>query len=317
MIRPATHIVAGLFTKKFIIGYLGGIMGLCDIADIRAILERHGFRFSKSLGQNFLIEQAVPDAIADASGAHTYHNVLEVGPGIGCLTEALCKRASRVVAIELDRALLPVLDETLAPYDNVEVVHGDVLKTDLAKLCNEKFGAEPVVACANLPYYITSPAISVLLESKRFSAITVMVQKEVAERICATAGTAAYSAFSIYIQYYAKAEILFDVAPELFIPRPKVTSAVLQLKPLDVPEVQVKNEKLFFDTVKAAFGMRRKTLVNALTSNLCSGMDKTEVAEMLRALGLDEKIRGEKLTLAEFGALSDAIAQKRASGQKG
>lgn len=288
-------------------------MGLCDIADIRAILERHGFRFSKSLGQNFLIEQAVPDAIADASGATECKNVLEVGPGIGCLTEALCKRAKRVVAIELDRALLPVLGETLAQYDNVEVVHGDILKTDLNKLCDEKFGTEQVVACANLPYYITSPAISALLESGRFSAITVMVQKEVAERICAAAGTAAYSAFSIYVQYYAEAEILFDVPAEFFMPRPKVNSAVLRLKPLAVPAVQVKSEKLFFETVKAAFGMRRKTLVNALAANLCHGMEKSEIAALLSIMGLNEKIRGEKLSLAEFGALSDAILEKRPS----
>ena len=280
-------------------------MNLCDIDTIRDVLRRHGFRFSRSLGQNFLTDASVPQRIAEQSGAAEIKNVVEIGPGMGCLTAELCRRAEKVVAVELDRALLPVLDETLAEFDNFEVVQGDVLSLDLAALCREKFGAVHAAACANLPYYITTPAITALLESRAFDRITVMVQKEVAQRICAAPGTAAYSAFSIFVQYHAAAEILFDVPADCFIPQPKVDSAVLRLTPLDAPAVQTRNEKLLFGLVRAAFNMRRKTLVNALMPALSSSLSKEEIAELVRAAGLEPNVRGERLSLADFARLTD------------
>ena len=285
-------------------------MNLCDINTIRAVLGRHGFHFSRSLGQNFLTDASVPQRIADMSGAAETKNVVEVGPGMGCLTAELCRRAEKVVAVELDRALLPVLDETLAEFDNFEVVQGDVLALDLAALCRDKFGDGRAVACANLPYYITTPAITALLESGAFEQVTVMVQKEVAQRICAAPGTAAYSAFTIYVQYHAAAEILFDVPADCFVPRPKVDSAVLRLRPLEEPAVKTQDEKLFFALVRAAFNMRRKTLVNALGPVLGSSMGKEEITELVLSVGLDARVRGERLSLQDFARLADAAAEQ-------
>ena len=285
-------------------------MNLCDIQTIRAVLGRHGFHFSRSLGQNFLTDESVPRRIAEMSGAAEAKNVVEVGPGMGCLTAELCRRAEKVVAVELDRALLPVLDETLAEFDNFEVVQGDVLALDLAALCRDKFGDGRAVACANLPYYITTPAITALLESGAFEQVTVMVQKEVAQRICAAPGTAAYSAFTIYVQYHAAAEILFDVPADCFVPRPKVDSAVLRLTPLKEPAVKTQDEKLFFALVRAAFNMRRKTLVNALGPVLGSSMGKEEITELVLSVGLDARVRGERLSLQDFARLADAAAEQ-------
>lgn len=285
-------------------------MNLCDIQTIRAVLGRHGFHFSRSLGQNFLTDESVPRRIAEMSGAAEAKNVVEVGPGMGCLTAELCRRAEKVVAVELDRALLPVLDETLAEFDNFEVVQGDVLALDLAALCRDKFGDGRAVACANLPYYITTPAITALLESGAFEQVTVMVQKEVAQRICAAPGTAAYSAFTIYVQYHAAAEILFDVPADCFVPRPKVDSAVLRLRPLKEPAVKTQDEKLFFALVRAAFNMRRKTLVNALGPVLGSSMGKEEITELVLSVGLDARVRGERLSLQDFARLADAAAEQ-------
>ncbi|MDY4483029.1 MAG: 16S rRNA (adenine(1518)-N(6)/adenine(1519)-N(6))-dimethyltransferase RsmA [Butyricicoccus porcorum] len=285
-------------------------MDLCNIDDIRAVLGRHGFRFSKSLGQNFLTAAWVPARIADSCGVDQTGCALEIGPGMGCLTEQLSQRAGKVCAIELDRALFPVLEETLAHCDNIEIVQGDVLKCDLAAICREKFGDAPVYACANLPYYITTPAISALLASKSFEAITVMVQKEVAERICAPAGTAAYSAFSIYIDYYADAEILFDVPRNCFVPQPKVDSAVVRLTPRSTPPVPVCDEKLFFSLVKAAFGQRRKTLANALSSVLGGSLGKEGIVQLITDCGFDARVRGEKLSLADYAALTE-LAHER------
>ena len=281
-------------------------MGLCDIHVIKEVLSRHGFHFSKSLGQNFLTAQWVPERIAAECGVDKNSCALEVGPGMGCLTNELSKQAEKVVAIELDRALFPVLEETLADCPNVEVVHGDVLKTDLSAICKEKFGDKKVYACANLPYYITTPAISALLDSKMFSGITVMVQKEVAKRICAKAGSSDYSAFSIYVQYYADAKILFDVPAGCFVPQPKVDSAVIRLNPLNTPSVSVKNEKLFFAIVRAAFNQRRKTLVNAISPAFGGKLEKADILSLMKTCNLDERIRGEKLTLEEYAALADA-----------
>ena len=285
-------------------------MNLCDIQTIRAVLGRHGFHFSRSLGQNFLTDASVPRRIAEMSGAAEAKNVVEVGPGMGCLTAELCRRAEKVVAVELDRALLPVLDETLAEFDNFEVVQGDVLALDLAALCRDKFGDGRAVACANLPYYITTPAITALLESGALEQVTVMVQKEVAQRICAAPGTAAYSAFTIYVQYHAAAEILFDVPADCFVPRPKVDSAVLRLRPLKEPVVKTQDEKLFFALVRAAFNMRRKTLVNALGPVLSSSMGKEEITELVLSVGLDARVRGERLSLQDFARLADAAAEQ-------
>ena len=281
-------------------------MGLCDIHVIKEVLSRHGFHFSKSLGQNFLTAQWVPERIAAECGVDKNSCALEVGPGMGCLTNELSKQAEKVVAIELDRALFPVLEETLADCPNVEVVHGDVLKTDISAICKEKFGDKKVYACANLPYYITTPAISALLDSKMFSGITVMVQKEVAKRICAKAGSSDYSAFSIYVQYYANAKILFDVPAGCFVPQPKVDSAVIRLNPLNTPSVSVKNEKLFFAIVRAAFNQRRKTLVNAISPAFGGKLEKADILSLMKTCNLDERIRGEKLTLEEYAALADA-----------
>ena len=286
-------------------------MGLCDITDIRAILGRHGFHFSKSLGQNFLTDASVPAGIADACGVREVRNVVEVGPGMGCLTAELCQRADKVVAVEIDRALLPVLDETLADYDNVEVVQGDVLETDLKALVEQKFAGGRAVACANLPYYITTPAITALMESGAFEKITVMVQREVARRICAKPGTSDYSAFTIFVQYHAKTEILFDVPADCFVPKPKVDSAVLQLTPLAEPAVETQDEKLFFALVRAAFNMRRKTLVYALGPVLGDSMSKEEITKLVESIGLDARIRGERLSLADFARLADAAVALR------
>ena len=291
-------------------------MGLCDIHVIKDVLGRHGFHFSKSLGQNFLTAQWVPERIAAECGADKDSCALEVGPGMGCLTNELSKTAGQVVAIELDRALFPVLEETLAGCENVEVVHGDVLKTDLAALCREKFGDRKVYACANLPYYITTPAISALLDSGAFSGVTVMVQKEVAQRICAAAGSSDYSAFSIYVQYHAEARILFDVPAGCFVPQPKVDSAVIRLTPRQTPAVAVRNEKLFFAIVRAAFNQRRKTLVNAIQPAFGGRLDKDEILSLVTSCGLDVRVRGERLTIAEYGALADAAERLLQSKQQ-
>ena len=285
-------------------------MDLGTINVIKAVLGKHGFRFSRSMGQNFLTASWVPERIAEEAGLDANTGVLEIGPGIGCLTEQLSKRADKVCAIELDRNLFPVLEETLAGCDNIEIVQGDVLKCDLAGICQEKFGDAPVYACANLPYYITTPAITALLDANIFRAITVMVQKEVAQRICAPAGSPDYSAFSVYIAYYADAEILFDVPRDCFVPQPKVDSAVVRLIPRGKPPVPVCNEKLFFTLVKAAFGQRRKTLANALQSALGNTLGKAGIVQLITDCGFDARVRGEKLSLADYAKLTELAEQR-------
>lgn len=286
-------------------------MDLCNINDIKALLARHGFRFSKSMGQNFLIQSWVPREIAKASGAGPGTGVLEIGPGIGPLTRELSLLADRVAAVELDRSLLPILAETLADRNNVEIVPGDVMKLDLPALVAEKLpGLRPMV-CANLPYNITTPVITTFLEAGCFSAITVMIQREVAQRICAQPGTADYGTFSVLCQYYAKTELLFDVGPECFIPAPKVTSSVLRLTPRPAP-AEVDDPQHFFRVVRAAFAQRRKTLVNSLSSALGSSLSKEELAGAIAACGLPESVRGERLSLSDFAALSREL--RRAEG---
>ena len=282
-------------------------MDLCNEKDIKALLGRHGFRFSKSMGQNFLIEGWVPRDIADASGADQGCGVLEIGPGIGPLTVQLAQRAGKVASIELDKALLPILEETLAPYDNVTVVPGDAMKLDLAALAAEQFGSLIPLACANLPYNITTPVITALIEAGCFKAITVMIQREVALRICAEPGTSDYGAFSVFCQYHTTPELLFQVPPECFLPAPKVISAVIRLTPRETPPQDLVDEAFFFRVVKAAFAQRRKTLLNGLTSAFGNQLSKDLLRQAIVDAGLPESIRGERLGIPELAALARAL----------
>ena len=281
-------------------------MNLCNINEIKALLARHGFRFSKSMGQNFLIEDWVPSDIAYASGAKEGCGVLEVGPGIGPLTQQLAKRADKVVSVELDKALYPILAETMGHCENFELVSGDILKTDIPALVAEKFQGLTPLACANLPYNITSPAITALIEANCFQAITVMIQREVAQRICAKPGSSDYGAFSVYCQYHADCELLFEVPPTCFIPAPKVTSAVLRMVPRAKP-AEVDDEAHFFKVVKASFAQRRKQLINGLLTTFGSKLSREQLAQVIADCGLPADVRGEKLGIPEFAALSKAI----------
>ena len=280
-----------------------------DIRAMEALLSRHGFRFSKSMGQNFLIDPDVPRAIAEASGADEGNGVLEIGPGIGTLTHELCRRAGKVVSVELDRALLPILDETMANFDNFEVVSADILKTDIPALVREKLAPLQPIVCANLPYNITTPALTALLRAGCFSSLTVLVQKEVAERLCARPGTHSYGAFSVFMQYYTEPELLFTVPAEAFLPAPKVTSAVLRAAVRIEPPVEVADEAFFFRTVNAAFALRRKTLVNSLMTAF-GELGKEELARTVESCGLPPDVRGERLGLAEFARLAAALSEK-------
>ena len=262
-------------------------MDLCDLNTIRLLLGRHGFRFSRSMGQNFLIEGWVPDGLVEGAGVSLQNGVLEIGPGIGPLTMRLSNAATKVVAVELDRSLLPVLAETLAGRNNVEIIPGDILKLDIGALVDEKFSGLTPMACANLPYNITTPVLSALIDSRRFAQIAVMIQREVALRICAAPGTAEYGAFSIYCQYHTAPELLFDVGPECFVPAPKVTSSVVRMTPRHMPPIAVQDEKRFFRLVKAAFGQRRKTLLNALAAGL-GGVERDSIRAAILSCGLPE-----------------------------
>ena len=283
-------------------------MDLCDLDTIKALLSRHGFHFSRSMGQNFLIQSWVPEGLVEGAGVSGSNGVLEIGPGIGPLTVRLSAAAGRVVAVELDRALLPVLAETLGDRDNVEVISGDILRLDIPALVDEKLAGLEPMACANLPYNITTPVITALIEAKRFSCIAVMIQREVARRICAAPGSPDYGAFSVYCQYHTEPELLFDVGPECFIPAPKVTSSVIRMRPLPSPPVPVKDEVRFFRVVKAAFGQRRKTLLNALSAGLPS-LSREAVKAAIAACGLPDNVRGERLGIPEFAALTEALGE--------
>lgn len=281
-------------------------MNLCNMNDIQALLKRHGFRFSKSMGQNFLIEGWVPYDIAESSGADAGYGVLEIGPGIGPLTTELARRADKVVSVELDKALLPILKETMAGYDNVEIVPGDILKTDIPALVADKFQGLTPIVCANLPYNITSPVLAALIDATCFQAITVMIQREVAQRICAAPGTGDYGAFSVYCQYHTQTELLFEVPNTCFMPAPKVTSAVLRLVPRTRPPADIQDEKHFFQVVKGAFAQRRKTLLNSLSATM-GGYSKDTLAQAIAKCGLAADIRGERLGIPEFAALSNTL----------
>lgn len=281
-------------------------MDLCDIRDIKALLGRHGFHFSKSMGQNFLIESWVPYDIAQASGAAAGYGVLEIGPGIGPLTVQLAQLADRVVSVELDKALLPVLNETLSGYDNVDVVPGDIMKVNIPQLISEKMDGLCPIACANLPYNITTPVITSLLEAGCFQQITVMIQREVAMRICAAPGSPDYGAFSVFCQYHSNCERLFDVGPECFLPAPKVTSSVIRLTPRPKPQ-EVEDEAMFFRVVRASFAQRRKTLLNSLSSVFGAACSKDELRDAILACGLSEDVRGERLGIPEFAMLAKQL----------
>ena len=274
-----------------------------------AVLQRYGFNFQKKYGQNFLIDPEVPRRIAEASGADAGCGVLEIGPGIGPLTAELAQRAGKVVAVELDRALLPVLAETMAPYPNVEVVPGDVLKLDLTAIAAEKFQGLTPIVCANLPYNVTSPILEKLVESPCFTAFTVMIQREVARRLCAPQGSSEGGSFSLFLQYYMKPELLFDVPPEKFLPAPKVTSAVIRCVRRERPAVDVADESFFFKVMRGGFLLRRKTLANSLSAAL-PGIPKESIQQAIADMGLPAAVRGEQLTLEDFAALSAALGRE-------
>lgn len=283
---------------------------LSDINTVKSILSKHGFTFSKALGQNFLVDGSVCPAMADEAVQGSDTGVIEIGAGIGVLTAELCKRAKKVVSIELDKRLLPVLDETLADFDNYEIVNADVLKLDLAELIKEKFSdCKSVNVCANLPYYITSPVIMKLLEDKLpIEKIIVMVQKEAADRLTAEVGSRESGAITVAVNFYAKAQKLFDVFKESFVPSPKVDSAVMKLEILKERPAYIENEAQFFKMVKAMFMQRRKTAVNSVSAGMA--IPKASVLQALKELGLDENVRAEALSFDELCALSNELCDR-------
>ncbi len=283
---------------------------VCNVQVMKPLLEKHGFHFSKAKGQNFLTASWVPEEIAVQSGVDGTVGVLEIGPGIGPLTQQLALRAGKVCAVELDTRLKPILQETVGAFENLSILWGDVLKQNIPALVKEQLGALRPMACANLPYYITSPILSALLEARCFEAVTVMVQKEVAQRITAKPGTADYSAFTVFCQYYAEPELLFDVPPHCFMPQPKVTSAVITLRTRRELPWDILNEKLFFRVVRASFAMRRKTLVNGLASGFPE-LGKEKIKELLAACGFSETVRGETLGIPEFARIANEILRVR------
>ena len=283
---------------------------VCNAQVMKPLLEKHGFHFSKAKGQNFLIASWVPEEIAERSGVNETVGVLEIGPGIGPLTQQLALRARKVCAVELDSRLEPILQETVGEFENLNILWGDILKQDIPALVKEQFGDLRPMACANLPYYITSPILSALLEAKCFEAVTVMVQKEVAQRIAARPGTADYSAFTVFCQFYAQPELLFDVPAHCFMPQPKVTSAVITLRPYDQLPWDVADEKMFFRVVRASFAMRRKTLHNGLAAGFPE-LGKAGAKEVLAACGLPENVRGETLSISQFAEIANEIVRRK------
>lgn len=282
------------------------MQNLSDISVIRGVLERHGFNFSKALGQNFIINPSVCPRMAESCLCNENTGVIEIGSGIGVLTAELAKRAKKVVCVELDTRLLPILDETLAEYDNIEIVNADVMKVDLHALIKEKFEGMDVVVCANLPYYITSPIITMLLESRLpIKAVTVMVQKEAADRLCTPVGSRDSGAITVCTNYYAEVRQLFNVSRGSFMPAPNVDSTVIRLDIRPYPAVKVSDEKKFFRMVKAAFAQRRKTAVNSIASGM--GLSKAQVSDALIKSGLAETVRAEKLTMQQLATLCENL----------
>lgn len=288
-------------------------LNLTSPSELKEILKRHGFSFSKSLGQNFLIDKNVLDKIVDASGACGEINALEIGPGAGTLSRELAARAKKLVAVEIDKALIPVLSETMAEFDNFTLINADIMDVDIAALVEEQFGGEPFIVAANLPYYITTPIIMSLLESGAdVRSMTLMVQKEVALRMAAGVGKD-YGALSVAVQYYTRPEIVCRAEPHCFMPQPKVASVAIKLDVLKEPAVKVKDTDVFFKVVKSAFGQRRKTLVNSLAGSPYIKIEKAAIISMLDEMGLRPDIRGEKLSIEQFAELSDRCAEYRAA----
>lgn len=289
------------------------MINVTDINVMKPLLAEHGFHFSKAKGQNFLIASWVPEGIAREAGVDETAGVLEIGPGIGPLTQQLCLNAKKVCAVELDNRLKPILDMTVGEFDNLEIIWNDVLKLDVPALVKEKFDGLRPMACANLPYYITSPILTALLEAECFDSVTVMVQKEVAVRIAAKPGSADYSAFTVFCQYYAEPELLFDVPAHCFLPQPKVTSAVITLRTRKERPWDILDQDTFFRTVRASFAMRRKKLTNGLASGFPE-LGKTGAAETIAACGLDENVRGETLSIPEFAKIANEIYRRKNNG---
>ena len=286
------------------------MINVCDINVMKPLLADHGFHFSKAKGQNFLIARWVPESIAEDAGVDKTAGVLEIGPGIGPLTQQLCLRAGKVCAVEVDTRLEPILKQTVGEFDNLEILWGDVLKQDIPALVAKKFGGLRPMACANLPYYITSPILSALLEAECFDSVTVMVQKEVAQRIAARPGSADYSAFTVFCQYYAEPELLFDVPAHCFLPQPKVTSAVITLRVRKERNWDIADPDIFFRLVRASFAMRRKKLSNGLASGFPE-LGKAGAAEVIRAAGFDDNVRGETLSIPDFARIANEIVKRR------
>ena len=286
------------------------MVNVCDIQVMKPLLSQHGFHFSKAKGQNFLIAPWVPQSIAEQAGVDETAGVLEIGPGIGSLTQQLCLRAKKVCAVELDERLEPILDITVGEFDNLEIFWNDVLKLDLPALVEGEFSGLRPMACANLPYYITSPILTALLEADCFESVTVMVQKEVAQRISAAPGSADYSAFTVFCQYYAEPALLFDVPAHCFLPQPKVTSAVIQLKVRKKREWDILDENIFYRTVRASFAMRRKKLSNGLASGFPE-LGKNGASEVIAQAGFDANVRGETLSIPEFARIANEIVKWR------
>ena len=282
---------------------------VCNIQVMKPLLAEHGFHFSKAKGQNFLIAPWVPQSIATDAGVDETAGVLEIGPGIGPLTQQLCLRAKKVCAVELDKRLQPILEKTVGEFSNLEIIWDDVLNQNVPALVAEKFHGLRPMACANLPYYITSPILTALLEADCFESVTVMVQKEVAQRIAAAPGSEDYSAFTVFCQYYAEPKLLFDVPAHCFMPQPKVTSAVIQLKVRKERNWGIDDEKIFFRTVRASFAMRRKKLSNGLASGFPE-LGKNGAAEVIEAAGFDANVRGETLSIPDFARIANEIAKR-------
>ena len=283
---------------------------VCNIRVMKPLLAENGFHFSKAKGQNFLVAGWVPERIAEDSGVDKSVGVLEIGPGIGPLTQQLALRAAKVCAVEVDERLKPILKETVGEFDNLEILWGDILKQDIPALVKDKFGGLRPMACANLPYYITSPILTALLQAECFETVTVMVQKEVALRIGAKPGTADYSAFSVFCQYYAEPKLLFDVPAGCFMPQPKVTSAVITLRTRKELPWQIDNEDIFFRTVRASFAMRRKTLQNGLVAGF-PALGKQGAGDVIAACGLAPNVRGETLGIDEFAKIANEIFRRK------
>jgi len=282
-------------------------MDLCNISVIKEVMSEARITFRKEFGQNFLINRIIPENIADNAACDEETLIIEIGPGIGCLTKELAERYKRVVAVEIDKGLIPVLSKTLADYDNVTVISGDIMKTDISEIVNEYSGGMPVAVCANLPYYITTPILMYLLESGvKLSSITVMVQNEVAARLVAPAGSSDYGAITAVLGFYGEARKLFKVSAGSFMPAPKVDSAVVKIDLYDAPKYFPKDERFFRNLIKAAFKMRRKTLVNAINSKF-PHIEKGRIAESLVSLGFPETVRGEKLSTENFVELSNLL----------